>query len=197
MLVSSCMAEAAFARSAEVCGGAWYSHRGAMADEKRFREIFGLYDFVWRTLRRFGVQEAGVDDAAQEVFVVVARKLASIEAGQERSFLFGIARRVAADARRARARAMPALERSAQAPAASVQSPEAVTLVHEARALLDQVLNAMSDDERAVFVLFELEELSKSEVARCLGIPEGTVASRFRRAREIFLTHTRALAEVP
>jgi RNA polymerase sigma-70 factor (ECF subfamily) len=54
------------------------------------------------------------------------------------------------------------------------------------REWLDEVLSAMPDDLRAVFVLFELEELSSQEIARHLELPVGTVASRLRRARDVF-----------
>jgi RNA polymerase sigma-70 factor (ECF subfamily) len=56
----------------------------------------------------------------------------------------------------------------------------------KARALLDQVLDQMDEKVRAVFVLFELEELSTAQIAEMLELPPGTVASRLRRARESF-----------
>ena len=52
--------------------------------------------------------------------------------------------------------------------------------------MLDGVLHAMEEDLRAVFVLFELEEMPTAEIATLLAIPPGTVASRLRRAREEF-----------
>src|SRR5262249_1995398 len=62
------------------------------------------FDPVWRALKRLGVPEAGVDDAAQQVFIVASRRLAEIERGREREYLLGIALRVASDARRALSR---------------------------------------------------------------------------------------------
>ena len=59
------------------------------------------FDAVWRAVKRLGVPAGGVDDAAQEVFIVAARKLADIEVGRERGYLLGVAVRVASDARRA------------------------------------------------------------------------------------------------
>src|SRR5262245_20902395 len=61
------------------------------------------FRMVWRALRRLGVPVHAVDDAAQEVFLIASRKLDSIEAGQEKRFLYGVALRVAANTRRARA----------------------------------------------------------------------------------------------
>src|ERR1700691_2471838 len=60
------------------------------------------FDVVWRSLRRLGVMPDTVDDATQQVFMVASRKVDVIEKGGERSYLLGIAVRVAADARRAR-----------------------------------------------------------------------------------------------
>ena len=68
------------------------------------------------------------------------------------------------------------------------ESPSAEAILDEkkARAMLDEILHSMSEDLRAVFVLFEIEEVQASEIAELLGIPTGTVASRLRRAREHF-----------
>src|SRR5262245_19782557 len=62
------------------------------------------FDLVWRTVRRLGFSPDALDDAVQEVFVVASRKLAAIEPGKEKAFLYGTAIRVATDARRARSR---------------------------------------------------------------------------------------------
>jgi RNA polymerase sigma-70 factor, ECF subfamily len=52
--------------------------------------------------------------------------------------------------------------------------------------MLDRVLDQMETDLRTVFVLYEFEELNMAEIASALGIPQGTVASRLRRARADF-----------
>src|SRR5262249_27184818 len=59
-----------------------------------------LLDFVWRSLRRFGVPAADVDDATQQVFLIANDKLPKIHPGSERSFLVGVATRVASHVRR-------------------------------------------------------------------------------------------------
>jgi RNA polymerase sigma-70 factor (ECF subfamily) len=145
------------------------------------------FRMVWRALRRLGVPEHAVDDAAQEVFIVAAKKLETIAPTYERRFLYGVALRVAANARRARAarpeRAeMAALEETASA----TPSPEALLDRKRARELLDTTLESMPDDLRTAFVLFELEGCSAPEVAALLGIPLGTATSRLRRSREAF-----------
>jgi RNA polymerase sigma-70 factor, ECF subfamily len=142
--------------------------------------------FVWRSLRRLGVADSDVDDASQQVFLVAHRRLSAIVPDCERSFLFQTALRVAADWRRAHKR------RSEQVSADLLDVPDGAANPEEqmdrrrARALLDQVLGRMPMDLRAVFVLFELEEMTMLEIATIVDIPPGTVASRLRRARQAF-----------
>jgi len=143
-------------------------------------------DFVWRSLRRFGVPTADVDDAAQQVFLIANNKLDKIQRGSERSFLVGVATRVASHARRAYHRREAAELRLSANPREAGPDPEELTQRLEARELLDRVLDCMPPDLRSVFVLFELEELSIDQVANLLAIPRGTVATRLRRAREVF-----------
>jgi RNA polymerase sigma-70 factor (ECF subfamily) len=141
--------------------------------------------FVWRLLRRCGVPPAEVDDAAQRVFLIANEKLASIRPGSERSFLIAVAMRVASHARRANQRREAAHQRFSEYQAAC-PAPDGLAHLAEARDLLDRVLDGMPDDLRSVFVLFELEQLTISEVAELLELPRGTVATRLRRARMAF-----------
>jgi RNA polymerase sigma-70 factor, ECF subfamily len=153
----------------------------------RLRRIADLhYDALWRTLRYMGVPDAGVDDAAQQVLCVLARRLDDIAAGAEKAFLFSTAIRVASDARRAarRNRAEPT-ERIDAFPAIG-PSPEELIDQQRAQRILTQAVDAIAPDLRVVFVLFEIEELTLAEIAALVGIPVGTVASRLRRARESF-----------
>lgn len=143
-------------------------------------------DFVWRSLRRLGVPEASADDATQQVFLVAQQKVTSIARGKERSFLFAVAMNVAAHVRRAAARRREDLGEVAEELADPAPLPDAELDQRRARALLDEVLDAMPLDLRTAFVLFELEEMTMVEIAEVLAIPQGTVASRLRRAREEF-----------
>ena len=142
--------------------------------------------FVWRSLVRLGVPRADAEDAVQQVFLVVARKLGEIEVGREPAFLFSTALRIASRARRTQQRlrevlADEPLERIDPAP-----GPEDLIDRARARAVLDGILDTMPLDLRAVFVLFELEQAPTTEIAALLDLPPGTVASRLRRAREHF-----------
>jgi RNA polymerase sigma-70 factor (ECF subfamily) len=139
--------------------------------------------FVWRVLRRSGLPPADADDAAQRVFMIVANRLDTIAEGSERAFLYRTAARVASNAHRTvrRRRETPEFEES-QEPA-SLPAPDDLLDQRRARDLLDRVLSELTEDLRAILVLFELEELRTPEIAEALGIPLGTVASRLRRAR--------------
>jgi RNA polymerase sigma-70 factor (ECF subfamily) len=156
-------------------------------DEARLRAIVDAqFDTLWRFLRRLGVAEGDVDDAVQEVILVLTRKLDSVEIGRERSFVLSTAFRVASDARRrTRRRREVDAEQLVELPS-SAADPEASAQRQQLRALLSQVLEQLSLDLRAVFVLYELEDFTMAEIAQTLQLPPGTVASRLRRAREAF-----------
>ncbi len=160
----------------------------SLRDEQRLRRLVERhFSDVWRAMRRLGVPAEAVDDATQEVFIVAARRLGSIEPGRERQFLYGTALRIAANARRARANhervfdAAPLVESRAELP-----GPDALLDTKRRRMLLDEALDRMPDDLRTVLVLVELEGLSAPDIAELVGIPPGTVASRLRRARQRF-----------
>jgi RNA polymerase sigma-70 factor (ECF subfamily) len=157
--------------------------------ERLERAIQNDYRLIWRLLRRLGVPADAVDDAAQEVFLIMAERLSDIRENSERSFAFGTAIRVAHSARRRLARAPVSAEGEfgASAVAASpVPGPDELSDQKRARELLNRVLDAMPLDLRTVFILFELEGLRSPEIAELVGVPLGTVASRLRRARESF-----------
>lgn len=142
--------------------------------------------FVWRSLVRLGVPRADAEDAVQQVFLVVSRKLADIAPGSERAFLFGAAFRIASRARRTQQRRREVLEAEPQERVDPQPSPEELLDRARAREALDAILETMPLELRAVFVLFELEQLTIAEIAPLLELPSGTAASRLRRAREHF-----------
>ena len=145
------------------------------------------YASIWRLLRRLGVSAAQLDDAAQEVFWVAARRLPDIEPGREHPFLYGVALRIAANESR-RHRAMPPIAEIGQLPSMVDQgpSPEEEVAARQERELLDDVLGRMPSDLRTVLVLFELEGLEVRQIAEIEQIPVGTASSRLRRARDEF-----------
>jgi RNA polymerase sigma-70 factor, ECF subfamily len=141
------------------------------------------FDFVWRLLRRLGLARDDADDAAQQVFMIAAQKLEQISAGSARSFLYGIALRVAANTRRAAQRRRDAAEAMlAETRAAELATDERAELAR-AWTLLDELLDELRPELRRVIVLAEVEQLEMTEIAVLEKIPVGTVASRLRRAR--------------
>jgi RNA polymerase sigma-70 factor, ECF subfamily len=145
------------------------------------------FDAVWRLLRRLGVREADVDDAAQQVFLALDRRLLDVPVERERSFLLSAAVRIAANARRQvrRSREDAGVDEES---ASDGTSPERALEHRQLMAELDQALSSLSDEQRTVFVLYEIEGRSLPEIARSLEIPLGTATSRLRRARDGFET---------
>lgn len=141
------------------------------------------YDFVWRTLRRLGLTPSAADDATQQVFVVAGKRLASIEVGREKAFLYRAAALLAMESRR-RDRRERGDEEAVLGLADASPGPEELASRKQARAMLDLLLAELADESREVFVLFELEGMSIPEIAALLDVPSGTCASRLRRARE-------------
>jgi RNA polymerase sigma-70 factor (ECF subfamily) len=142
--------------------------------------------YVWRVLRRLGVAPADLEDACQEVFLIVHRKLPTFEQRSSvRTWLYGIAVRHAADHRR-RVRRAPSTSTvtpdGVSEPAVDAAQPDSVAR-REARALLDAILDDLDQPKRAVFVLYELEELTMAEVALAVGCPLQTAYSRLQAAR--------------
>jgi RNA polymerase sigma-70 factor (ECF subfamily) len=156
------------------------------ADARRLSEVFAAeFPHVWRSLRRFGVPVSAVEDASQHVFVIFSQRMVEVAPGKERAFLVGTAYRVAANVRRWQARRLEVGGEVDVAPADGLD-PEQLLEWKRRRQMLDEVLDKIPLDQRAVFVLYELEGLSSIEIAKTLRIPMGTVASRLRRARRKF-----------
>jgi RNA polymerase sigma-70 factor (ECF subfamily) len=145
------------------------------------------YGSVSRLLRRLGVPQPQLDDAAQEVFWVAARRLLDILPGKETTFLYGVALRVALNEARHK-RSAPSLldidelsNLADQAP-----TPEEQLDQRQSRDLLDAVLERLPMELRTVFVLAELEGLTVPQIAELEAIAVGTASSRLRRARQEF-----------
>ncbi len=146
------------------------------------------FDFVWRTIRRLGVEPGAVDDAAQEVFIVANKGIAEVARTKERSYLFAIALRVAAQKRRTQRRRREVGNHDALREVADgAKGPDELLDERRARQVMDQILESLPLEQRAVFVLFEMEEMTTVQIAEMLNIPAGTVASRLRRSRELFM----------
>ena len=152
--------------------------------------VADVYDrhapFVFRVLRGLGVGDDRIDDAVQDVFIVVHRRLAEFEARSSlTTWLYAIARRVASQYRRSAATRREDdgtdLDRL---PAHA--SPFEDAKRNQAARLCAEILDELDDDKREVFVLIELEQMSAPDVAQALAIPVNTVYSRLRLARARF-----------
>jgi RNA polymerase sigma-70 factor (ECF subfamily) len=155
------------------------------------------FDFVWRSLRRLGVPQEAVDDATQEVFWILAKKVDFVAPGSERGYLFATALRVASDVRRRRARQRVVHDSDfVEAVADLAADPDALLDQKRARDLLDVVLEELPLELRTVLLLTDGEQLTMAEIADVLDIPPGTVASRLRRARALFQERVDAMIEM-
>ncbi len=148
-----------------------------------FSTVYETYAaFIWQSLRRLGVGPADVEDVCQEVFTVVHRKLGTFHHGSTvRTWLYAIALRCASEyRRRAVRREIPTKDFEEQ----KVLGLQIETVERrQARSLLDAVLDTLDEEKRAVFVLYELDEIPMAEIATIVECPLQTAYSRLHAAR--------------
>lgn len=151
-----------------------------------FSSVFEAHaGFVWRVLRYTGVAERDLPDVAQEVFLVVGRRLAEHDAARSalQTWIFGIAQNVARNHNR--------LARVArEVPVAELPEPEDPGIrpddaidAARARALVARTVLRLAEEQRTVLVLHDLEEVPMQQIADAEGIPLATAYSRLRLAR--------------
>jgi RNA polymerase sigma-70 factor (ECF subfamily) len=149
------------------------------------------FRYVWRCLRSLGVPDAALDDALQDVFIVVQRKLSTFEGRSELStWLYGIALRVA---RRYRARARAESHAVTEVDTVDSATAESALEHTERLALARRALDALDDEKREVFVLAQVEQMSAPEIATITGVALNTVYSRLRAARAAFAAEVRRI----
>lgn len=155
------------------------------ASASDFRALFEQNaSYVHHSLRRLGVRAEDLDDATQEVFVVLFRRLADYDPSRPlRLWLFGVALRVASQARR-RTRPVECLDDHAVADAAPLADEGLEKGEMRDRVLL--ALDALDVDRKAVFVMHDIDEFPVPAIAAQLEIPVNTAYSRLRLAREDF-----------
>jgi RNA polymerase sigma-70 factor, ECF subfamily len=152
------------------------------------RETFTVFfeehfDYVYRSLRRLGVQERDLEDVAHELFLEVHVALARYDATRPpKPWLFAFAFRFASDYRRlGRHRVVPTADVDVEHERAGA---EAELLDEEKRALISRALEELDLDRRAVVVLHDVDDVPVPEIADALGIPLNTAYSRLRLGRE-------------
>jgi RNA polymerase sigma-70 factor, ECF subfamily len=152
-----------------------------------FDQIYDEYfAFAWANLRRLGIPSPHLEDAVQELFIVVHRRLGEF-AGRSslKTWLAGIAWRIASEFRRHESRkgGGEPLPETLVAPG---RDPLGAAVHAEAVRQLDALLGELDEDKRVVFVLAEVEQMSVPEIAQALDVNANTVYSRLRAARMIF-----------
>jgi RNA polymerase sigma-70 factor (ECF subfamily) len=167
---------------------------GALPDFDRM--YIDYFHHVSRWARALGGRAADLDDLAQDVFVVVRRKLTSYAGPSLAAWLYGITRKTVSDYRR-RAwikRLLGGAQQSLDS-LSELQQVSGVDTVErlEARRILQRVLDQMSSVRRSAFMLFEIEGYSGEEIAELEQVPLATVYTRLHHARKDFLRMTAAI----
>jgi RNA polymerase sigma-70 factor (ECF subfamily) len=161
-----------------------------------FTSVYDRYfDEVLRWIRAFGGPEAELEDLAQEVFVVVRRKLRAFDGGNLPGWLYKIAKLTVRDhGRRAWFRRIfrgPRAVDLDQMPSAG-RDPEEALAQRENQRLFYRLVGEMSTRRRETFLLYEVEGYSGEEIARMQDVPVNTVWTRLHHARKEFLARVQA-----
>lgn len=164
------------------------------AEPRDFREVYeARFHDVLRWARAMGGREEDLDDLAQEIFIIVRRKLSSFDGQNLNGWLYRITQRTVRDYRRA-AWFRNLLARK------KVHDHEGVLLklveprrgpaeeqeLREAQRSLRLILGRMREKHRAAFVLFEIEGYTGEEIAALQDTPVATVFTRLYHARREF-----------
>ena len=152
-------------------------------DRPSLRDVFDAHaPYVGRCLRHLGVSEGELDDAVQEVFLVVHRRLGELRPGSAlRSWLYAICLRVArASRRRSAARDQPIGEVGDTIGATASDARRV-----DAKDAAQSLLAVLDEDKRSVFVLYHVEQMSMREVAEIVECPLQTAYSRLKAAQKI------------
>jgi RNA polymerase sigma-70 factor (ECF subfamily) len=150
------------------------------------------FDFIARSLGRLGVRPSQIDDAAQDVFVVMHRRISDLRAdASTKAFCLAVAVRVARGYRRtARRKAAVSVDMSRVADRGS--SPFEQTARAQAERVLEGFLGGLDSDRRIVFMMAELEEMTAPEISQELHMNLSTVYTRLRAARQRFVAYLNA-----
>ncbi|MBL8912488.1 MAG: sigma-70 family RNA polymerase sigma factor [Archangium sp.] len=162
--------------------------RGAATLPSDFETLYDQhFDFVWANARRLGVSPAHIDDAVQDVFLAVYRRLSEFRGDASiKTWLFHFVMRVAATYRRGASSTQRKNDEHAAEPVSGVHTPHALVEGKQATELMYRLLGELSDERRELFVLVELEGVSVAEAAQALSLNNNTAHSRLRDARRDF-----------
>jgi RNA polymerase sigma-70 factor (ECF subfamily) len=152
-----------------------------------FEQLYERYfPFTWRALRHLGVPPSAVEDAAQEVWIIVHRRLPSFaQRSGPRTWLFGIALNVARNRRRG-SRRSPGMQQLPEHAVSARPGPELEHAGQEAWTKIQRFLQTLDEQRRVVFVSSLLEQMSAAETAEATGLEPATVYHLVRRLRHSF-----------
>ena len=154
-------------------------------DSAAFAELVRRHGpLVWSACRRVLRNAHDTEDAFQVTFLILVRSADKVRKRESlRSWLQGVARRVAMKASRAQTRRARFLEKLVMAEDAKPKSPAPVD--SEVWSIVTEELSALPEKQRDVLQKFLLEGESYEHVAESLDIPLATVASHIRRGRQV------------
>ncbi len=154
----------------------------ATRDEASFAALVRRHGpMVLSVCRRMLRHDQDAEDCFQATFMVLARKAATVKLESVGSWLYAVAYRTSLEARAINARRRTREKQVHEMPQPEFMPPE----VQDWRPWLDQELNRLPENYRAVIVAYDLEGRSRKEAARQLGITEGTLSSRLARGRRL------------
>src|SRR6188508_587883 len=163
--------------------------RARTGDLDAFNDLVTLYqDSLFALVVRMVPDRDQAADAVQEAFFSAYRNLTSFRGGSVKSWLNRICVNAAMDQQRAKKRRpvqpYPELDdESWQPPAGTEADPERSALDTERTRALGRALAAITDDQRAAIVLYDVEGYDYAEIAEMTGVSLGTVKSRIHRGR--------------
>jgi RNA polymerase sigma-70 factor (ECF subfamily) len=169
----------------------------SFARQSQFERIYEAhFPFVWRALGALGVRGPALDDAAQDVFLVVHRRLSEFQGRSSlRTWIFAIVEHVAFNHRRAERRKQAPLTTLDDAQMSDDPGPFEHAQDQEIADFLEHFLSGLRTEQRILFVLVLVEQMSAPEVAEVLGVPLNTAYTRIRAIKQAFRKAAQARQE--
>ena len=164
------------------------------SSDDQLKQLYDEHNGAVRAYCLRRIESADVPDAVADVFAVAWRRLDDIPEGDSLPWLYGVARRVAADYTRSRNRRARLVARISGFRAGVPREPEPQVIQRDEYHQVHEALAMLREKDREILLLAAWEELSHAEIARILGCSPAAAAQRLHRAkRKLGITY-RALA---
>jgi RNA polymerase sigma-70 factor (ECF subfamily) len=170
--------------------------RAQKGDTGAFDELVRRYtSIVYRILYKILRHDEDTQDALQDTFVSAYRALPRFRQDARFStWLYRIATNAALMKARARKTNLVSLDHPTEDPDAQnawelpdwSATPDEEIMTSETRRIMEEAIQALPPEQRAAFVLHDIQDLSSAETAQAMGITVSAVNSRLHRAR-VFL----------